>query len=149
LDHDGLREFFTKAVVFLAPAIADVLLGMNWRLIRTQNADFITTENPFLVHHSTEKTRGIGTPGCHIQLPLTPRLLLRIAGEPAIPGTGTFDLPSDGTNALHGLTLVAAEQYLFSSEPFDTIRSLIDERPSGLRREFGPAYDVNARAGRT
>lgn len=148
LDQNGLREFFARAVVSITPGIADALLRMSWRLVRATDAHFITSENPLVVHHSSAERWGIGTPGVHVQLPLTPRLLLHMSHEAVIPGRGTFDLPAEGVRGLNGLTLVAAEQYIFSSEPFDTIRSLIDERPIGQSREFGPKAKVTGR-GRT
>lgn len=148
LERNALREFFVRALVSIIPGIADALLRLTWRLVRAVDRHFITSENPLIVHHMTQERWGLGTPGVHVQLPLTPRLLLQMAHEAVISGEGTFDVPAEGVRGLNGLTLVAAEQYLFSSESFDTLRSLVDERPIGQSREFGPKAPVTS-CGRT
>lgn len=149
LNPEGLREFFARAVISLAPQLSTALLKMNWRLLRTTGQRFITSENPFIVYHSSDERWGLATPGAHIQVPLTPRLLLHIASESIIPGKGTFDLVSEAAYALNGLTLASAEQYIFSSEPFENIRLLVDERPIGKHREFGPIQTMNTCARQT
>lgn len=138
LDGDGMRELFAKTVIAVGGRLSTLFDSMHWCLFRVADGHLITSENPLVVYHDTEMRWGIGTPGTHIHLPLSPKLVLHISKEPLMPSQGTYDLPAAGAQGLNGLTVLSAEQYLFSHTDFDAMSDLLADRSPGGRRAFGP-----------
>ncbi|MFH1217071.1 MAG: DUF4238 domain-containing protein [Pseudomonadota bacterium] len=139
LDEEGMRELFAKSAVIVGERIAEHLKRMHWRLLRTNDSYFITSENPVVSYHRSEVRWGIGTPGAQTLFPLSPSLLLNLSNEPIIPGQGTCDMTTRAVRGLNGLTLLAAEQFVFSHCPFDNMSDLLHECRLGNGRTFGPA----------
>jgi hypothetical protein len=138
LDDEGVRELFAKAAISLAEPLATTLNSLYWTLVRARDAYFVSSENPLVVHHSGPGRWSIGTPGAHIHLPLSPQLLLHLSSqEYAGTGSDPFDLSASGVDGLNGLTVLSAEQYLFSHKTLEG-SDLLKDRPPGSRREFGP-----------
>jgi hypothetical protein len=141
LDSEGMREHFAKSVLPISTPIASHLLSMKWHLIRANEDHFITSENPFVLYHGSEKRWGVATPGVHIHIPISPTLLLHIRDREAVVAEDTtFDLSKEGVEGINGLTILNAEQYLFSSRDFSSIKDLLKERPAGSKWSFGPFY---------
>lgn len=135
---EEMRELFAKSAIVLGSRIAEHLKGMRWRLLRTEDSYFITSENPVFSYHATEERWGLGTSGAHTLFPISPYLLLHMSAEAVIPGEGTYALPAAGVRGLNGLTLLGAEQFVFSHCTFEGIADLLSEREAGQRRAFGP-----------
>lgn len=138
LDDNGMLEVFAQSVFLVGNKLAPFFDKMHWRIVRAIESHFITSENPIVICNPTEAYWGLGTPGTHIYLPLSPRLLLHITREPVVPGNGTVDAVAEGVSGFNGLTILGAENYLFSHTKFDEISDLIADRPSGFHRAFGP-----------
>lgn len=139
LNAEDMREFFAKSVVALASPLSAHIQAMHWRLLRAEEDYFITSENPIVIYNPTEERWGLCTPGSHIHIPISPRLLLHLGKEPTITGGGTFSLPKAGVKAANGLTVLAAEQYLLSHTSFEAIQDLIIDRAPNTDRAFGLA----------
>jgi len=136
---EEMRELFAKSAVVVGERIGDRLLKSIWRLIRADEGYFFTSENPVFCFHPTEARWGLETPGAHTLCPLSPTLLLHISPEPVLHGSGTLGAQSDAVHGLNGLILLGAEQFLYADRPFDSVKSLLQERIPGERRAFGPA----------
>lgn len=143
-DDEEMRELFAKSSIVVGKRIANHLAVMHWRLLHATEDYFITSENPVYSFHSTEQQWGLGTAGAYTLFPISPALLLHISNEAVIPGEGTYELPAMGVRGLNGLTLLSAEQFVFSHFPFDGIADLLSEREKGQPRAFGPAGNVSA-----
>ena len=139
LSADGMRELFAKSAVALARPLSLHILGLHWRLVRAVEDYFVTSENPLVIYNENEERWGLSTPGSHIHLAISPKLIIHFGSAPSIPGEGTFCLPADGVRGLNGLTLLSAERYLMSHKPFDSLAELLEDREPGSKREFGPA----------
>ena len=137
-DDEEMRELFAKASVVVGERIATMLQSMHWRLLRATDSYFITSENPVYSYHPTEARWGIGTPGAFTLFPVSPSLLIHLSNEALIPGTGVTDVPPQGVRGLNGLTLLAAEQFIFSHRPLSEVSDLFEERQAGRGRAFGP-----------
>ena len=144
LNDEGMREFFAKTVIKAADKLSAVVDSMHWRILRATENYVITSENPLVLYHPSEKRWGLGTPGAHIHLPLSPKLILHISKTSILPGEGTVDLTADGVFGLNGLTVQGAEQYLFSHAEFNHESVPLEGRMPGTRREFGPARLVSS-----
>jgi len=141
LDSEGMREQFAKSVLSISKPLASHLQSMRWHLIRAAEDHFITSENPLVLYHGSEKHWGIATPGVHIHIPISPTLLLHLRDrEASVSEDTTYDLPREGVKGINGLTILSAEQYLFSSKDFSSIKDLLKERPAGSQWAFGPFY---------
>ncbi len=138
-DDEEMRELFAKSAIIVGERLGKRLQAMHWRLLRATEGYFITSENPVYSYHPTEERWGLGTSGVHTLFPLSPLLLLHLSNEAVIPGIGTCNLPATGVRGLNGLTLLAAEQFVFSHCPFESVANLLTERLAGERRAFGPA----------
>ena len=138
-DDEAMRELFARSAIVVGTQIAKHLKSMHWRLLCATEAYFITSETPVYSFHRTEQQWGLGTSGAHTLFPLSPSLLLHMSNEAVIPGEGTHELSATRVHGLNGLTLLAAEQFIFSHCPFDDIADLLQERKAGERRAFGPA----------
>lgn len=139
LDEEGMRELFAKSAVVVGGRIAEHLKRMRWRLLRTSTSHFITSENPVVSFHPSEVRWGIGTPGAQTLFPLSPSLLVHLSNESVIPDEGTCDISAPAVRGLNGLTLLAAEQFVYSHCAFDNMADLLRERELGNGRAFGPA----------
>jgi Protein of unknown function (DUF4238) len=140
LDDDGMREEFAKSVIELGAVLGKHIFSMNWQLICAVEADsyFITSENPVYCFHPTEKIYGIGTLGTSTFFPISPTLLLHCSNTDTYPNNSFINFPSAGVRSLNGLTLLASEQFIYSHKPFTNIADLLNDRPDGKGRAFGP-----------
>lgn len=136
-----MRELFAKSAIVVGTRIAKHLAAMNWRLLCSTESYFITSENPVYSYHPTEQRWGLGTAGAFTLFPVSPSLLLLLSNEVVIPGEGTYELPPVGVRGLNGLTLLSAEQFVFSHLPFDGLADLLVERETGQRSAFGPGNE--------
>lgn len=127
LDDEGMRELFAKSAIVVGERLAEHLKRMHWRLLRTSDSYFITSENPVVSYHPTEVMWGIGTPGARTLFPVSPSLLLHMSNEPLIRGEETYDVPAHAARGLNGLTLLAAERFVYSHCTFDNIADLLRE----------------------
>lgn len=137
-DDEEMRELFAKSAIVVGTRIAKHLAAMHWRLLCSTESYFITSENPVYSYHPSEQRWGLGTTGAYTLFPVSPSLLLHLSNEVVIPGEGTYMLPAVGVRGLNGLTLLSAEQFVFSHLPFDGIADLLAERETGQPRAFGP-----------
>ncbi len=140
-DDEEMRELFAKSAIVVGTRIAKHLAAMNWRLLCSTESYFITSENPVYSYHPTEQRWGLGTAGAFTLFPVSPSLLLLLSNEVVIPGEGTYELPPVGVRGLNGLTLLSAEQFVFSHLPFDGLADLLVERETGQRSAFGPGNE--------
>ena len=138
LDDGGMRELFAKAILSVGSKLSVSFDSMHLRLLRAKESHLITSENPLVIFHPTEERWGIGTDGTHIHFSMSPKLVLHISKEPVIPGKGTVEMSPEAVQGLNGLTVLSAEQYLFSDKDFDSLRELLADRPQSGRRAFGP-----------
>lgn len=136
---EEMRELFAKSAVVVGARIGDRMLNFTWRLIRAEDGYFFTSENPVFCIHPSEERWGLETPGAHTLCPLSPKLLLHISLKPVLVGTGTVDATAEAIRGLNGLILLGAEKFLYSDRPFDQVKDLLQERPVGTQRAFGPA----------
>lgn len=139
MNEEQMRELFAGSCVAVGARLGERLLGMHWQLLQAEDDYFVTSENPIFSYHSTEERWGLGTPGAHTFCPLSPTLLLHVGAEQLMPGVGTFPLPKEGVRGVNGLIVLAAEQYVYSHRPLDDVADLLQGRPVGSRRAFGPA----------
>lgn len=138
--EEEMRQLFARSAVVVGQRIGETLRAMKWRLLQAAPGTyFITSENPVFSYHPTELRWGLGTPGVHIMFPVSPSILIHISPGPAIPGSGTFNMPAQGVRGINGLAMEAAEQFLYSHRPFEEVQDLINERETGTKRGFGPA----------
>lgn len=144
-DLDSGREFKTS-IAKIAVKRHFYTLGLN-------------SENPsFAIEHELSKIESdvkplileliktekifsdIGTPGVHIHIPISPKLILYIHDHDANTTLDrTFNLTKAGVRGINGLTILSAEQYLFSHKEFSKISELLEDRPIGSQRNFGPS----------
>lgn len=141
-DDEEMRELFAKSAIIVGTRIAEHLKTMHWRLLRATETYFITSENPVYSFHPTEQRWGLGTSGACTLFPISPSLLLHLSNEVVIRGEGTCDVPATGVRGLNGLTLLAAEQFVFSHCSFEGVADLLQEREAGQRRAFGPVGPI-------
>lgn len=137
-DDEEMRELFAKSAIVVGTRIATHFAAMHWRVLCPTEGYFITSENPVYSYHPSEQRWGVGTTGAYTLFPVSPSLLLHLSNEVVIPGEGTYKLPAVGVRGLNGLTLLSAEQFVFSHLPFDGIADLLSERETGQPSAFGP-----------
>jgi hypothetical protein len=137
-DTERMRELFARMTIRTAQPIGDILGRMHWRLLEAEAGHFITSENPVVVYNELEQQWGIGTPGTFIQLPISPSLLLWLGAPESLPPLNPFPLPLPAVNAINGLIIHGARDFLFSHADFSALTPILAERGSGTAPEFGP-----------
>jgi hypothetical protein len=137
-DKERTRELFARMTIRAAQPIGEILGRMHWRLLEAEAGHFITSENPLVVYNEKATQWGIGTPGTFIQLPLSPSLLLWLGAPDSLPPQDPFPLPLAAVNAMNGLIVHGARDFLFSHAQFRSIKSLLAERELDSAPEFGP-----------
>jgi hypothetical protein len=137
LDDDRMRELFAKSAIVVGQRLQGPILQMQWNLIRAVEGYFVTSENPVFTFHRTESVWGIGTHGAQTFFPLSPKLFLLLETDPSLAKKPVHDMPAQGVRGLNGLTILSAEQYVYSHLSFANIQDLLAERATG-GREFGP-----------
>jgi hypothetical protein len=138
LDANDMRELFARTILTTTEPLSKIILKMNWRLLEAKDGHFITSEDPLLVFHPTEKQWGLGTPGTIVQLPISPKLLLWFGAPDDLPDINLFPLSIEGVNGINGLIVQGAKEFLFSHESFETVADLLKGRPKESTPEFGP-----------
>jgi Protein of unknown function (DUF4238) len=135
---EGIRELFARSSIVVGRSIATTLLEMNWQLIFSSDTHFITSENPVFSFNPSHKQWGLGTPETSIFFPLSPKHLIHISGKKEKAPQAARHATGKAARALNGLTIMAAEQYIYSSRPFSEIPETIELRQPGKNRAFGP-----------
>jgi len=136
-DEERMRELFARMTVRTAEPIARIIGRMHWRLLEAEEGYFITSEHPLVVYNEHESRWGIGTPGTFIQLPLSPSLLLWLGAPISLPPQDPFSLPFQAVNAINGLIINGARDFLFSHTDFGPIGTLLAEREPNSGPGFG------------
>lgn len=144
-DQERMRELFARMAVRTAQPIGEILGRMNWRLLEAEEGHLITSENPLVVYNDQEPRWGIGTPGTFIQLPLSPSLLLWLGAPTSLPHQNPFPLHIEAVNAINGLVINGAKDFLFSHADFGLVRALLADREPDSNPEFGPLTTIASR----
>lgn len=127
IDDDGMRSLFARSVLTTALPLAGMIEKMQWCLIQSVERVVITSDIPIVVYHPTEEHWGIGTPGVHIHLPISPEYVLLMGRELSIQKDQSHSVPEEGIMCLNYLTLNHAERFLIGAQRFAFIGDLIRE----------------------
>lgn len=147
LDDDGMRELFAKSAVIIGGRLESHILRMHWSLIQSMDSYFITSENPVFTYHPGDAPWGLGSPGSSTYFPLSPKLFLHLSNEEVLSQKQVHHLPAEGVRGLNGLTILAAEQFVYSHVPLIGVQDLLADRAESKGRAFGPrAADSSADA---
>lgn len=127
LDDDGMRSLFPRSVLTTALPLADVIEKMQWCLIQSVERVVITSDVPIVVYHPTKEHWGIGTPGVHIHLPISPEYVLLIGHELAVQKDQSHSVPENGIMSLNYLTINHADRFLIGAQGFAFMGELVRE----------------------
>ncbi len=125
LDKKGKHIVFIRSVLNTATTLAAVLKGKPWYLFRASDGYFLTSDNPVVVFHPTLTLHGIGTPGVHIHVAISPQLLLWIGCEVELDESALHHMPRQLVEHMNYFTSWRAERFVVSSREFGDVRQLI------------------------
>lgn len=144
LDDEGMHVLFARSIVTTALPLARELENMQWCLIRSEDRLVITSDNPVVVFHPNADHWGIGTPGVHIHLPISPEYILLVGHDLPVGKDETHSVPEEGVMGLNYLTMHQANQFLIGEREFGFMNKLIRE----YTEESNKANAVDARTSR-
>jgi hypothetical protein len=100
--------------------LAEILMGMRWAILLSEEPVFITTDNPVVTLHPSHGFRGIKNPETSVVFPLSPTRVLHIDNRMSEPDGHYYPLRGSA-GSLNGLLWRCAINAMFSSRHTDYV----------------------------
>lgn len=131
----ALQDFKLTSIIEVGKMVADVLLGMNWQTIHSEEQEpFLTSDDPVVRHVLDERSNrlhfrmGVASHGVNVWFPLCRTACVRITRE-SEDGVGRW-VPA-GIRYLNKMVIMCADRWVYASGYSAKIKSLFD-RKGGL-----------------
>jgi hypothetical protein len=100
--------------------LAEILMGMRWAILLSEEPVFITTDNPVVTLHPSLQFRGITNPETSVVFPLSPTRLLHIDNRMSEPDGQYYPLTTN-PGSMNGLLWRYAINAMYSSRHTDHV----------------------------
>lgn len=100
--------------------LAEMLMGMRWAILLSEEPVFITTDNPVVTLHPSLQFRGIKNPDTSVVFPLSPTRLLHIDNRMSEPD-GQYCPLKTNPGSMNGLLWRYAINAMYSSRHTDHV----------------------------
>lgn len=125
LDETGQHLVFLKSLVSTAGIIAADLRKKGWSLFLAEDSFYISSDDPVVLYHSTERRYGVGTPGISLHVAISPKVMLMLGDTDVANEAAIHKTPPTIVETMNHLIASNAERFAISSTSFAPIKSAI------------------------
>jgi hypothetical protein len=122
LDTEGKRHVFLKSILDSVDGVAADLRAKSWSLFQAIQNTFVSSDEPIVIYHPSEKSYGVATPGISLHVAVSPEILLMLGDSPVKDESALYPVPSKMVQSINCMTASRAKRFAVSSVPFNGMK---------------------------